>query len=148
MPDGATSGPITLSGVRGTTTTATAFTVVARVVITPALAQIVPGESVGFTATVVGTSDQRVTWAVNGINGGNAAIGTIDANGFYQAPDIDTGLTVTINATSQVDTQVTSSATVRILNPNITSELRSSMVSVGLGPTRDTIFTSAPRHPN
>src|SRR5204863_1343486 len=38
VPDGATSGPITLSGVRGTTTTATAFTVVARVVISPALA--------------------------------------------------------------------------------------------------------------
>ena len=82
VPDGATTGLITLSGARGTAVTATAFTVVARVVITPSLAEIVPGENIGFVANVVGTPDQCVTWAVNGIVGGNAAVGTIDAKGF------------------------------------------------------------------
>ena len=144
VPDGAATGPITLSGVRGTATTATAFSVVARIVISPALAEVIPGESVGFTANVIGTPDQRVSWAVNGIAGGNASIGTIDATGFYQSPSIDTGLTVTISATSQVDTAVTSSATVRLLNPNVISEVRSAALLVGVGLTRSVIFSSAP----
>jgi YD repeat-containing protein len=144
VPDGASTGLITLSGVRGTTTTATPFTVVARVIISPALAEIVPGESVDFNVTVVGTQDQRVNWAVNGIAGGNASIGTIDATGLYQSPSIDTGLTVTINATSQLDTAVSAAATVRILNPNFSSEVRSNAVSVGLGVTGTTVFVSAP----
>ena len=144
VPDGATTGPITLSGVRGTVTTATAFSVVARIVISPALAEVIPGESVAFTANVIGTPDQRVTWAVNGIVGGNASIGTIDATGLYQSPSIDTGLTVTISATSQVDTAVTSSAIARLLNPNVISEVRSSAVTVGLGLVRSTIFTAPP----
>lgn len=142
VPDGASTGLITLSGVRGTSTTATAFNVVARVVISPSLAEILPGESVGFLATVVGTSDQRVSWTVNGIAGGNSSIGTIDANGFYQSPNINTGLTVTIAATSQADTAVTAQAAVRLLNPNTTSQVRSAGLSVGLGLTRDFAFAS------
>jgi YD repeat-containing protein len=144
VPSGATTGLITVSGVRGSATTATAFNVVARVVITPSLAEILPGESIGFNATVVGTSDQRVSWDVNGIPGGNSAIGAIDANGFYQSPNINTGLTVTIDATSQADTAVVAPATVRILNPNTSSELRSALVSVGVGLSANTTFTSPP----
>jgi YD repeat-containing protein len=144
VPDGASSGPITLSGVRGTATTATAFQVVGRVVINPAIAEILPGETVSFTATVTGTTDQRVTWAVNGTTGGNPAVGTIDANGNYSSPNINTGLTVTIAATSVADPVVTSQATARILNPNTTSELRSALVSVGVGVTADTHVVSAP----
>lgn len=144
VPDGASTGPITLSGVRGSTTTATPFTVVARVIISPPLAEIVPGENVDFSATVVGTQDQRVNWDVNGIAGGNASIGTIDATGLYQSPSIDTGLTVTINATSELDSAVSAAATVRILNPNFTSEVRSNAVSIGLGVTGTTAFVSVP----
>lgn len=144
VPDGASTGLITLSGVRGNATTATAFTVVARIVITPSLAEILPGESVGFNATVVGTPDQRVTWDVNGISGGNASVGTISATGFYQSPSINTGLTVTVDATSVADMSVVSQATVRILNPNTTSEVRSALVSVGVGLSANTSFTSPP----
>lgn len=144
VPDGASTGPITLSGVRGTATAATAFQVVGRVVISPALAEILPGEAVSFTATVTGTTDQRVTWAVNGIPGGNPAIGTIDANGNYSSPNINTGLTVTIAAASVADTVVASQASVRILNPNTAVELRSALVSVGLGLSANTQFVSAP----
>jgi YD repeat-containing protein len=144
VPDGASTGLITLSGVRGTATTATAFQVVGRVVISPSLAEILPGEGVGFSATVLGTSDQRVAWAVNGISGGNPSIGTIDANGQYQSPNVNTGLTVSINATSQADIVVTSQATVRVLNPNTSSEVRSALVSVGLGLSANTTFVSTP----
>lgn len=144
VPNGASTGLITLSGVRGSASTATAFTVVAKIVITPSLAEILPGESVGFSATVVGTPDQRVTWDVNGISGGNPTIGTISANGFYQSPSVNTGLTVTVDATSVADTSVVSQATVRILNPNTTSEVRSPLVSVGVGLSANTALTSPP----
>lgn len=136
VPDGASTGLITLSGARGTAATATAFTVVARVQIAPGLATILPGENVGFVATVVGTPDQRVTWAVNGIVGGSAAPGTINATGFYTAPDINNALTVTVTATSQADTNVIGQATVRILNPNFVSKVQSPNLSVGLGLTQ------------
>ncbi|MDP9054016.1 MAG: hypothetical protein M3N93_06890 [Acidobacteriota bacterium] len=39
-----------------------------------------------FTAHVAGNADQRVTWDVNGLPGGNASLGTIDVNGLYTAP--------------------------------------------------------------
>jgi YD repeat-containing protein len=142
VPNGASTGLITLSGVRGSASTATAFTVVARIVITPPLAEILPGESISFSATVVGTPDQRVTWDVNGISGGNAGVGTISASGFYQSPSVNTGLTVTVDATSVADTSVVSHATIRILNPNTSSEVRSAAVSVGLGLTAN--FAAAP----
>jgi YD repeat-containing protein len=132
VPDGAASGLITISGVRGTATTATAFTVVGRVQVTPSLADILPGESVQFRAAIIGAANQQVTWAVNGVTG-NGLIGTIDGNGFYQSPSINHGLTVAITAISQADTSVSGQATVRILNPGTGSEVRASAVSVRRG---------------
>jgi hypothetical protein len=37
-----------------------------------------------FTPTVTGTTNTAVTWAVEGIVGGNAVVGTIDATGRAQ----------------------------------------------------------------
>lgn len=144
VPDGASSGPITLSGVRGTATTATAFQVVGRVVINPAIAEILPGETVNFSATIIGTTDQRVTWSVNGTPGGNPIIGTIGANGIYSSPNINNGLTVTITATSVADTVVSSQAIARVLNPNTASEVRSALVSVAVGLTRNETIVALP----
>jgi YD repeat-containing protein len=132
VPDGASTGLITLSGVRGTSTTATAFQVVGRVVISPSLAEILPGERVQFQASTIGSTNQQVTWAVNGISG-NTLVGTIDANGLYQSPSINHGLTVAITATSHADASVAGQATVRILNPNTGSEVRAPAVSVKVG---------------
>lgn len=39
-----------------------------------------------FSAAVTGTSNTAVTWKVNGIAGGSAAIGTISQMGLYKAP--------------------------------------------------------------
>lgn len=133
VPQGATSGLITLSGPRGSATSPAAFTVVARIDLSPSTIAILPGESVSFSATVVGTSNQQVTWAVNGITGGNSSIGTISAAGFYRSPNINNGLEVTISATSQADIAVSSNADVRILDPNTTSEIRTPSLTVSLG---------------
>jgi YD repeat-containing protein len=143
VPSGASTGLITVSGVRGTASTATAFKVVGRVVVTPSLAEILPGESILFNATITGTSDQRVNWDVNGIPGGNSAVGVIDGNGLYQSPGT-TGLTVTVDATSQADTAVAAQAVVRILNPATSSEIRSPLVSVGVGLSANTVLAAPP----
>lgn len=130
VPSGATTGLITLSGVRGTVSTSSSFTVVARVDVAPSLAQILPNRSVQFSANVLGTPNQNVTWSVNGVAGGSAAVGTISNTGLYLAPNITTGLTVAITATSQADTAVIGQATVMILNPANVSEVHSGAVSV------------------
>ena len=54
--------------------------------VAPATANVRAGAQQVFTASVTGTSDTGVLWAVNGIVGGNAALGTIVGNGNYTAP--------------------------------------------------------------
>jgi hypothetical protein len=56
------------------------------ITVAPALANIRAGDSLQFTATVSGSSNTGVIWAVNGANGGSSALGTIDAKGLYIAP--------------------------------------------------------------
>ena len=133
VPSGGTTGLITLTGARGTVSTSSNFTVVARVDVAPSLAQILPNRSAQFSANVLGTPNQNVTWAVNGVAGGSAAVGTISNTGLYLAPNISTGLTVAITATSQADTVVIGQATVMILNPANVSEVRSGAVTVAPG---------------
>jgi YD repeat-containing protein len=133
VPAAATTGVITISGTRGSAASANPFTVVARVDVSPQLAQVLPNESVQLFSSVVGTSNQQVAWAVNGVASGNAALGTISTNGLYVAPAINNGLTVTITAISQADTNVSGQATVRILDPNTTSEVRTFGLLVAKG---------------
>jgi arylsulfate sulfotransferase len=52
--------------------------------ITPQYAAVGPGEGTQFQTTVSGSGS--VQWLVNGVAGGNATVGTIDANGNYTAP--------------------------------------------------------------
>jgi len=55
-----------------------------------------------FSASVTGTSNQGVTWDVNGVAGGNSTLGTISPNGLYTAPAAvpSPEITVTIHANS------------------------------------------------
>jgi hypothetical protein len=57
-----------------------------------------------FTATILGTSNSAATWSVNGVPGGNAALGTISPKGRYIAPaTLPSPNSVTVAATSMVD---------------------------------------------
>ena len=47
--------------------------------VTPANESVVTGGSKQFTAAVTGLATSSVNWAVNGVPGGSAATGTIDA---------------------------------------------------------------------
>src|SRR5262245_51918219 len=49
--------------------------------VSPTTANIRAGDSYTFKASVSGSSNTSVTWSVNGMKGGSATVGTIDANG-------------------------------------------------------------------
>lgn len=73
------------------------------------------GGSVQFQAAVVNTTNQNVTWEVNGITGGNSTLGTIDTTGLYIAPaTVPSPNAVTITAVSQAAATSTATATVTI----------------------------------
>ncbi|HEY2352251.1 MAG TPA: hypothetical protein VGH83_07050 [Candidatus Acidoferrum sp.] len=68
-----------------------------------------------FTATVSNTSNTAVTWQVNGVMGGDATNGTIDAMGNYVAPAaLPSPAAVTVSATSAADSTKSASAMVTI----------------------------------
>jgi hypothetical protein len=54
--------------------------------ISPDALSVTPGATQQFTATVGESSNTNVTWSVNGIQGGNATVGTITPTGLYTAP--------------------------------------------------------------
>ncbi len=87
-----------------------------------------------FTATVNGTTTKTVTWAVNGIIGGDSELGTIDINGKYQAPDnLPSPNPVTVSAISSADTTKTGNSAVSIQNP-LPVLISASPGSIGTGP--------------
>ncbi|MBS1842170.1 MAG: hypothetical protein JSS69_05460 [Acidobacteria bacterium] len=62
------------------------------------------GNTQTFTAEVKNTTNGGVNWSVNGISGGNGAVGTISSAGIYKAPaDLPANVTVQIAATSVAD---------------------------------------------
>jgi uncharacterized protein (DUF1800 family) len=88
------------------------------VTITPKTVTVGAGNTTQFQATVTGTTDLQVTWAVNNIPYGNDSVGNMDGEGNYTAPVNIVGLgSVTITATSVVDTTKFGSATVTLQNP-------------------------------
>jgi phospholipase C len=76
------------------------------------------GTQAAFTATLTDGSKPAVQWAVNGTNGGDATIGTVDASGQYTAPaTLPTTPSVTLRATVVSSPTVNASMTVQLLNP-------------------------------
>lgn len=76
-----------------------------------------------FVATVTGTTNTSVTWMVDNVAGGNAAAGTIDGSGHYNAPP--SAGTHTVTAVSAADSSKSGSAQVTV----------TSLFSVTLSPT-------------
>jgi hypothetical protein len=93
------------------------------VTVSPAAANVLVGATRVFTAAVTGTTNQSVTWAVNGVNGGNSTVGWIDSTGSYQAPGaVPSPATVAVQARSVAEpTAVGSSAVTVVPPPSITS---------------------------
>jgi hypothetical protein len=101
------------------------ITITIRVAVTPASAIVQTLRTSPFTASVQGSSNQSVTWEVNGIAGGNNSVGTINGSGVYQAPEsvpanASSGQTasVTIEAIPQANPSLSASAIVTVTSPN------------------------------
>lgn len=109
---------------------------VTQVVVVPANPSIQVGAIQQFTATVSGTGsfDSSVTWAVEGIAGGNQTVGTITDSGLYATP-FPTPASVTITATSKADKAKSGSTKLSIAAP-----------PAGQGPAL-TVDAAAGRHP-
>jgi hypothetical protein len=88
------------------------------VAISPKPANVRMGTPQQFTATVQNSTNQAVTWQVNGTTGGAAATGTIDTTGKYTPPaSLPNPNTVTVEAISAADATATDSSVVTLLNP-------------------------------
>ena len=87
--------------------------------LSPSTASLQPGQQAQFTATVSGTSNSTVNWAVSG--------GTISSTGMYKAPSA-TG-TYTVTATSAADPTKSSSAAVTV----------AAQVSISISPTSSSL---------
>lgn len=76
--------------------------------VTPTSATLSSGGTQQLTATVTGTSNTAVTWS--------ASAGSVNANGFYTAPTVQSTTQATVTATSQADSSK-SAATAVTVNP-------------------------------
>jgi hypothetical protein len=85
--------------------------------VTPTAANVRAGAGQPFSATVTGTTNQSVTWSVNGVVGGNATVGLITNAGLYTAPAVLTNPnTITIGASSAADSSARGSSDVTLWN--------------------------------
>ena len=89
--------------------------------ITPTSANVATNASQSFTGSVTGTGnlDTAVSWSVNGVSGGNSAVGTIVSTAAdaatYTAPSVlPAPKTVTVTAISVADPSKSASASVAI----------------------------------
>ncbi len=81
------------------------------VTVTAGASSVPVNGQVVFSATVVNSSNQSVTWAVKG----GSANGTIDASGLYSAPaQVPSPAQVTVTATPQADASVSGQASITI----------------------------------
>ena len=86
-----------------------------NVSVSPTAVALPPAGRQQFTATVTGTSKTGVTWT--------ASSGSIDTNGLYTAPSVQSATNVTVTAASQASSTQTGSAAVAV-NPNQGQQLQ------------------------
>jgi len=104
--------------------------------LTPASASLLLGTAQDFTAAVSNATNSAVSWQVNGISGGNAAVGTISTNGVYTSPvNLPASAQIIVQATSVEDSSKTASAAVTVTS-DITVNVSPQTMPVELGAAR------------
>ncbi|BDU74272.1 beta strand repeat-containing protein [Mesoterricola silvestris] len=86
-----------------------------QVSVSPAQTRVVAGGTASLQATLTGTSNQGLTWSVDGVAGGDATTGTLSGSGTtvtYTAPS--TARSHTVTATSVADPTRSGSSTVSV----------------------------------
>lgn len=98
-----------------TKSNSTQILAVLSIAIAPLTPSIQLFHSQQFSATVQGVSNTAVTWSVNGISGGNSAVGQISTNGLYSPPAVlPSPATATVSAISLADSTQSASTTVTL----------------------------------
>jgi len=86
--------------------------------VTPNPANVRLGTVQKFSATINGSSNQSVSWQVNGVTGGSSSTGTIDASGNYTPPaSLPDPNSATVKAISAADSSANGTSAVTLLNP-------------------------------
>ena len=99
--------------------------------LTPTSATVTVNQSTAFQATVSGSTNTSVNWAVNGTIGGNSTVGTIAA-GVYTAPmSVPSPATVAVTAIAQANAAASQSASVLIVSSNANQAAQSLPVKLG-----------------
>ena len=104
-----------------------------NVVVAPQTPSVRAGATQQFSASVSGVAGLTFAWTVNGVAGGSATVGTIDANGLYTAPTVlPNPNTATITATVMTGTQQPGTSVATLLNPvPILSNVANVPIAVG-----------------
>jgi hypothetical protein len=84
------------------------------ITISPSAAAVAPSQSRQLLATVGGTTNNGVVWAVNGVQGGSPATGTVSSGGLFLAPSTPSVGSVMVSATSVADTSISANATITL----------------------------------
>jgi hypothetical protein len=88
------------------------------IAVSPSSANIRAGDQLQFTATVSGSTNHSVTWAINGTSGGSSTLGTISSTGNYSAPSsLPNPRAVTLIAASTASTSASASSAITLMNP-------------------------------
>lgn len=135
VPAGATTGPISVTTPGGTAMTAQPFSV-RGISVAPAAVTVQANQTIQFTATVVVTGDQNITWSVDGIEGGSAGSGTITAAGLYSAPRLlpsQPSVVFRVRATSVSEPAVYGESVVTVKNPEFIRPVFAQALSVRNG---------------
>ncbi|HWS87599.1 MAG TPA: RHS repeat domain-containing protein [Pyrinomonadaceae bacterium] len=140
VPEGATTGPVTITTPAASVTTSTPFTV-RGLRVSPAAARVLFNETIQFTAEVVTSGEDALTWSVNGVVGGDVAVGTITPEGLYTAPRL--AGTVTVRASLAASPDIFGEALVTVRDPAMTTELLAPLVSVRRGLPRGTAVAAS-----
>ena len=132
VPEGAGIGKFILKNHRGVGVSEDFFEVPVAVTVTPDDARIVITDTRQFGAAVVSSFSTKVTWSVDGIEAGDATVGTISPEGLYTAPgDVPSGGMVTVAATLVSAPGVVGEVDVTILPPPSTPGSALVLASVG-----------------
>lgn len=134
VPQNATTGPISVVTPRGAISTSDPF-VVRGIRLSPEVITLPALDSVQFSLTISGTPTTNVTWSVNGVDGGNAGVGSVTSLGFYRAPNLVGGSPTQfiVKATSLDDPELFGEAAVTVLPFGEGYQFRSGGLSVRYG---------------
>ena len=132
IPEGAGSGRFVARNRNGAAASDGMFNVPAGVSVTPEAPSLTVSAQLQFESSVVSSETNQVSWSVNGVTGGNALLGTITAQGLYNAPSsIPPGGHVTVAAALANGPSVAGSTNVTILPPPATLGSARLLAAVG-----------------